>query len=205
MKILISTLLLALGVFVLQSKAFADTAPEGVIIAKALAGDPEAHVALIELGNQGNVLIQFGLGVMHQDGLGIRPDHTKAVNWYRKAAEQGHTGAQNALGVMYYGGKEVPQDYIQAAFWFRKMAEQGDAVGQAMLGSMYEKGEGLTASFVTAYQWYFLASINSSENPDLKHDTASSMDGLNKKMTEAEVADAKKAAAEWLTLNPTPK
>ena len=45
---------------------------------------------------------------MFRIGEGVPENHTEAVNWYRKAAEQGHVSAQFALGLMYVNGEGCP-------------------------------------------------------------------------------------------------
>ncbi|TVQ81961.1 MAG: sel1 repeat family protein [Micavibrio sp.] len=55
---------------------------------------------------------------MYHQGRGLPQDYTKAVKWYRKAAERGNASAQNNLGVMYREGQGVAQDYAEAFFWF---------------------------------------------------------------------------------------
>ena len=67
---------------------------------------------------------------MYSNGQGVEQDYKKAVEWYRKAAEQGHADAQNNLGFMYYTGQGVEQDYKKAVEWYRKAAEQGHADAQ---------------------------------------------------------------------------
>ena len=42
----------------------------------------------------GNVVAQFCLGFMYDEGLGVVQDYAEAVQWYRKAADQGNAGAQ---------------------------------------------------------------------------------------------------------------
>jgi len=37
------------------------------------------------------------LGQMYENGWGVDKNHSKAVEWYRKAAEQGHTEAKERL------------------------------------------------------------------------------------------------------------
>ena len=81
-------------------------------------------------------------------------DYDKAVEWYRKAAEQGHNWAQNNLGNCYYNGKGVPQDYAKAVDWYRKAAEQGLANAQNNLGNCYRFGEGVTKDYAKAVEWY---------------------------------------------------
>jgi TPR repeat protein len=83
---------------------------------------------------QGDPDAQNNLGVMYQNGRGVRQDDAQAVTWYLKAAEQGHALAQNNLGFMYQNGRSVRQDDSQAVRWYRKAAEQGYALGQYNLG-----------------------------------------------------------------------
>ncbi len=62
---------------------------------------------------------------MYYQGRGLSQDDTKAVTWFRKAAEQGFADAQRNLGAMYGMGRGVPQDYIQAHKWSNLAATQG--------------------------------------------------------------------------------
>ena len=73
---------------------------------------------------------QYKLGVMYKNGRGVQQDNAKAVEWYRKAAEQGHANAQYKLGVMYKNGSGVQQDNAMVVEWYSKAAEQGHANAQ---------------------------------------------------------------------------
>ena len=68
---------------------------------------------------------QFGLGVLYTRGGGVPHDHTKAADWYRKAAEQGHANAQLGLGELYYAGNGVILDQVYAHAWAHLAAAQG--------------------------------------------------------------------------------
>ncbi|MCD7959462.1 MAG: sel1 repeat family protein [Ruminococcus sp.] len=70
---------------------------------------------------------QINLGVCYFCGHGVTQDYTKAVKWFRKAAEQGLAVAQNNLGWCYEHGEGVTQDYVKAKEWYRKAADQGNA------------------------------------------------------------------------------
>ncbi len=84
-----------------------------------------------------------------------RGDTAKAVNWFRKAAEQGHAEAQDSLGRMYTWGEGVPQDYVEAAKWKRKAAEQGNAHAQYALGAKFFLGkQGVPQHYVEAAIWF---------------------------------------------------
>ena len=65
---------------------------------------------------------------------GKQKDYVKAVEWYRKAAEQGNANAQYILGICYQNGKGVVENSSEAVKWYRKSAEQGHAYAQCNLG-----------------------------------------------------------------------
>jgi len=89
-----------------------------------------------------------------EGGDSVSPvDDTKAVAWYRKAAERGEANAQYILGLMYLDGRGVPQDDRQAENWYRKAAEQGYASAQVNLGLMYVSGRGVSKDDVQAVAW----------------------------------------------------
>lgn len=69
----------------------------------------------------------------------------KAVEWFRKAAEQGHAGAQYELGWCYSHGRGVKKDLKKAVEWFRKAADQGYDAAQCELGDCYAAGRGVKA------------------------------------------------------------
>lgn len=48
----------------------------------------------------------------------------KAVEWYRKAAEQEYANTQCRLGSMYHDGRGVELSYKTALEWYRKAAAQ---------------------------------------------------------------------------------
>ena len=70
---------------------------------------------------------------MYDEGRGVARDDRKAVEWFRKAANQGHAFAQNNLGWMYKEGRGVARDDRKAVEWYRKSANQGHAYGQTTL------------------------------------------------------------------------
>lgn len=74
----------------------------------------------------------------------------KAIEWYKKAAEQGHVPAQARLGEIYYKKKWMEQDYKEAAKWLEKAAEQGDALSQHYLAILYYKGYGVSRNYKKA-------------------------------------------------------
>ncbi|ENW3401566.1 sel1 repeat family protein [Neisseria gonorrhoeae] len=90
------------------------------------AGDVSDFRENLQAAEQGNAAAQFNLGVMYENGQGVRQDYVQAVQWYRKASEQGDAQAQYNLGLMYYDGRGVRQDLVLAQEWLGKACQNGD-------------------------------------------------------------------------------
>lgn len=58
----------------------------------------------------GDVLAQFQLAIMYEEGHELPQDYSQAVAWYKKSAENGYALAQNKLGQMYAQGLGVDKD-----------------------------------------------------------------------------------------------
>lgn len=69
---------------------------------------------------EGDPAAQTYVGEIYEKGLGLTPDYTLAVQWYRKAADQGYSRAQINLGFLYEKGLGVPKDPKTALDWYRK-------------------------------------------------------------------------------------
>ena len=86
---------------------------------------------------------QNNLGYAYQQGKGDLPQsYVKAVEWWRKAADQGYAPCQHNLGVAYIMGKGVAQSDHKAAEFYRKAAEQCHAGAQVGLAELYYFGRG---------------------------------------------------------------
>jgi TPR repeat protein len=90
---------------------------------------------------------------------------------------------------MYENGKGVTQDYSEAMKLYHLAADyQGYPAPLYALGSMYAKGHGVAQDNVRAYVWYSIAAASG--------DYAGTMlrDGLARKMTPAQIAQAQEMA-----------
>ena len=81
-------------------------------------------------------------------------DYSKAMTWFRKAAEQGNAVAQNNIGWLYQNGFGVQQDYAEAMKWYREAAGQSDALAQFNVGCLYQDGLGVKQDYAEAMSWY---------------------------------------------------
>ena len=141
------------------------------------------------LADQGEAAAQYNLGLMYDNGEGVREDDAEAAKWYRLAADQGYAAAQNNLGGMYARGEGVPEDYAEGAKWYRLAADQGDAVAQYNLGLMYARGEGVPENYVQAYRWASLAAAAGHQN------ARKNLQILRGLMTPGQIAEAQRLAA----------
>lgn len=112
--------------------------------------DPEAMVII---GNfySGN----------YNDGFNFKVDYLKAIQWYKKAAQQGHQYAMLSLGHFYHFGYGVAKNYKQAMDWYIKAAEtNGDfkAFAMSYTGYIYKDGGyGVTKNLEKAKEWLLKA------------------------------------------------
>jgi serine/threonine-protein kinase len=110
---------------------------------------------IVAAANRGEVAAQNALGVKYASGDGLPRDDTKAVEWYRKAAQQGFAKSQANLGDMYLSGRGgLDKDYNQALSWYLKAAQQDFPDAQYRLGYMYDKGFGTDKDVQRAVKLY---------------------------------------------------
>ena len=63
---------------------------------------------------QGKADAQYNLGIMYEQGKGVKQDSVEAIKWWQKAVAQGLAPAQYALGNMYAHGRGIKQNYQKA-------------------------------------------------------------------------------------------
>ncbi len=149
---------------------------------------------LIHAAEQGDADAQCCLGYIYDNGAVVPRDEDAAVKWYTKAAEQGHVEAHYSLGWMLIEEGGVLQDNEAALKWWTRAAELGDTRTPYLLGCMYDCGEGVPQDYVLAHMWFSIATRGTvRQNRSLdKRDTVA------KKMTPAEIKEAKKLARDWM-------
>lgn len=69
---------------------------------------------------------QYAVGFAFEFGTTGEQNYKKAVEWYRKSAEQGNAWSQNRLGECYLNGNGTQKDLREAKKWFELASEQGD-------------------------------------------------------------------------------
>jgi TPR repeat protein len=136
----------------------------------------------LQEARQGNSSAQFDVASMYQNGRGVTPDLSKAIEWYKKSAAQNNLKAVNRLkileaneerfkkvlaladegdaenqyklGKMYTEGAGTSINHDKAAEAFENAAKQGYAKAEYKLGLNYYEGTGVNRNSKTAYKWF---------------------------------------------------
>lgn len=98
------------------------------------AWEPEAE--------HGNVIAQYYLGYMAQNGLGQPWSNARAAGYYRRAAEGGLPEAQLALGDLYLRGMGVELDEGRGASLYAQAAASGSPRARFEYGKLLLHGRG---------------------------------------------------------------
>ncbi len=138
------------------------------------------------LAERGNVLAQYKLGLMHNNGEGVEQNFGEAALWFHRAAVLGYAPAQRSLGIKYEKGQGVERNYGEAVRWYWYSAEQGDATAQYRLGRMYVLGRGIQRDFTEAVAWFNLAAGKKVE------DAATARDSVAAWLTPQQLAEAER-------------
>jgi len=92
-----------------------------------------------DAAGKGNANAMFNIGVLYDQGQGVKQDYAEAMRWWRKAADKGVADAMSNIGVLYEQGQGVEQDYAEAMRWYRKAADKGHATAKAALQRLRDR------------------------------------------------------------------
>lgn len=125
---MISKILLAIVSVVFSSFVAANCYDE-------FASDLENFTTCSAQAEQGEATAQYVLATLYNNGQGVEKNSQKAVEWYRKSAEQNNDLAQYSLGVMYeFGDVGLEKNQEEAKKWYTLAAENGNYFAQNKLG-----------------------------------------------------------------------
>lgn len=109
----------------------------------------------------GLVNAQHDLGLIYGRGeMGVTKDISRALHWYRLAADQGDAESAYNIASIHYEGDGVQVDKPVACHWFETAAANELPEAQFALGWCYEFGEGFPANLEKARELYTAAAAN---------------------------------------------
>lgn len=148
----------------------------------------------------GNVIGEFMLGVMAEQGFGQEKDSAEAVSWYRSAADKGMASAAFNLSRFYEAGDGVEKDVAKAHDYLMQAAEAGHGKAMHNLGRLYQ-GDALgEPDLAEALKWYSAASTHL-RNAD-RAVAVTSIDDLHKHMTAEQIQDGDARYNAWIAEHP---
>ena len=106
-KKLLNSIFIALTAFASCESIAGFDEGKAAFVARDFATALKEFKPLAEKGDQQS---QHILGMMYDEGQGVKQDYAQAAAWYKKAGAQGHQDAQYNLGVMYAQAQGVEQN-----------------------------------------------------------------------------------------------
>lgn len=128
------------------------TAALGIVLAASAQSDEGSTEVqdLIAQAEKGNAVAQYELAMAYEHGVGVETSATKALEYYRLAANQGHAAAQNEVGNSFHGQGR----FVEALPWYEKSSEGGDFWGIHNLAYLYDQGRGVVTNEEKAISLY---------------------------------------------------
>jgi hypothetical protein len=109
---------------------------------------------LLRAAQRGSAQAAFNVGVMYERGFIFERDSTRAVEWYRKAAEADLPMAKHNLALLLRDGKGAPRNGKEALDLLRSASRQGMAASMVALGDIYERGDATAKDPAMALAWF---------------------------------------------------
>ena len=106
------------------------------------------------LADEGDPDALFNIGRLYEDGLFVRQDLARAIDFYARAAERNHQIALFQLGTLAEAGTGMEQDYVQAAKYYEASAAAGWPQAMVNLGRLYAEGLGVEEDLDRAIELY---------------------------------------------------
>lgn len=152
----------------------------------------------LRLAEEGNVGLQYQLGVAYTFGQVVPKDEAAGFAWLKRAAQVNQPQWRNwsTMGLFMVGlglaaGRGIAADPAEAVRWYRLAADRGHVGAQNNLGWAYQQGQGVAADPVEAYKWYALAA-------DKKYKLAeTNLAKLAETMTAEQIEGGRRRMAEW--------
>lgn len=114
----------------------------------------EAFNEFLPLSETGDYRVQYYLGYMYLNGLGVIRDDKKALEYIQKSADQEYEEAQALLGFLYDEGRIIPKDKKKAIFYYEKATDKGNLFAILNLGVAYYKGDGVVQNTPKAIELF---------------------------------------------------
>jgi TPR repeat protein len=108
----------------------------------------------------GDVDAMINLGMLYENGSGVKLDKKKAERLYRMAADRGDAVTQSKLAFLLHSGQKFEESFR----YFALAADQGLTAGENNLGCCYMAGSGTEVDLGKARYWFERAAAKGHED-----------------------------------------
>ncbi len=117
----------------------------------------EGFIASLKKEEDKDGNLEYKVGKMLRDGLGISIDLIKASERFLSSSKKGNQYAQYAIGKIYLNGEGVEKNTDKAVFWLQKSADQGNSGAYYNLAKLYYDGIDIPRNYSIALSYFEIA------------------------------------------------
>jgi uncharacterized protein len=88
---------------------------------------------LEQAANAGHKRAPVILGILYEQGTGVKEDAASAAKWYQKGIDNGNAAAARRLANLYHLGTGVPHDEAKSNELLKRAIEMGDKAAPAFI------------------------------------------------------------------------
>jgi TPR repeat protein len=109
--------------------------------------------------------LQYQIGMYHFNGDGVDTKMSKALEFFKKAADQGHAKSMLAIADFYFliihdNEEEEKRNEIKVFKWTKRAALKNSPEAQFKMGEFYRGGYAVKRNETKALKWYKLSAEN---------------------------------------------
>lgn len=112
------------------------------------------------LAQQGHPAAQYSMGLLYDQGKGVKKDPKRALQYFQFAVKQNLPAAQYYLGMKYYAGLGVNKNVTKARDLLTQAAQQEHLQAQFELGQLYDSSLSDIQDPQLATEWFIKAAEN---------------------------------------------
>ncbi len=111
------------------------------------------------LAAEGNSAAQYSIGLLYDQGKGVKKDPQRALKYFQSASDQDLAVAQYYLGMKYFAGLDVTKNMTKAHHLLNKAAQSDYLNAQFQLANIYDQN-GKQQDLKLATRWFTRAAEN---------------------------------------------
>ena len=135
----------------------------------------------------------YNVARLLQSGNVLEKNPVEAIEWFRKGADNDFEASIFNLAMAYMDGNGIERDLDKAREYLLPLANKGNLNSQINMGISYIHN-GIMYDTFEAYKWFTIAKMNGFD------DKTGLLDASKKSLTEAQIKQAEKAAADWFEI-----